>query len=205
MYFCTTNINTQKLEKMKNILLLIVTGLVAFSCGDKTSEAEINEVSVEQLIASAREIDDSLFNMTTRLLNGEVEKIDRLLYHEGAQRYLEVYKYYPEHAFAPEAIEKAAALYMGIQLDDRAAEWRDTLLQKYPDFKRRVEILELQKEFYDNFFSYNPEMIQHYTQLLLNEPSISEDKKADLRLRLEHVDKRFEEFVLIINEDTPEQ
>jgi hypothetical protein len=189
---------------MKKMLLLIITGLLTLSCSNSTREVDMNEMSVEQLIASAREMDDSLFNMTTRLLNGEVEKIDRLLYHEGAQRYLEVYKNYPEHAFAPEAIEKAAALYMGIQLDDRAAEWRDTLLIKYPDFKHRVEILELQKEFYDNFFHYNPEMIQHYTKLLLEEPSISEDKKADLRLRLEHIDKRFEEFILIINEDAPE-
>ena len=61
--------------------------------------------------------------------------------------------------------------------------------------------LERQKSVYDSFDAYNPEKIKYYTNLMLERDDLSPEKRADFELRLQHIDKPFEEFIFLLNGD----
>lgn len=180
---------------MKQFVFYAVLTLLTASCGGETENPIDNDInSLETLIAQAKEIDDSLYQLTEQLILGEIQTIDRLVYHEGAQRYLRIFKEFPNTPEAPEALEKAAGLYLGIHIEELAAQWRDTILIKYPEYPERTRILELQKSYYDNFDTFQAEMTKYYLELLLKQPDLDEQKRSDFELRIKHLDKSLLEF-----------
>ena len=174
--------------------------VVSCSDTDKNQQDEKEEVTVASLKQAIKEMDDSLNVLTKKVLEEESFTIDRLVYHEAINRNLAFYKAFPDDSYAPRALEKASSMYMQLNIDQKAADWRDTLLNNYPDFEGRLSLLELQKSHYDNFEAYDPEMIKKYCNLMLAmEDQLSEEKKSSIEFRLEHIDKSFPELIKMQN------
>jgi hypothetical protein len=185
-----------------SIFFLAVAVLSFSSCSSNAEDTQEAEITIDDLIQSAKEIDDSLYQLTEQLITGQIDKIDRLVYHEGAQRYLKIFELFPNDPFAPEALEKAAGLYLGIHIEELSAQWRDTILVNYPDYSGRSRILELQLSYYDNFEVFNPEKAHYYLELLLKQKDLDAQKRGDFELRMKHMDKSLLEFQAEFMNDT---
>lgn len=187
---------------MKYLAILLIFGVIS-SCQENEEVAVLDEQSPAFLKERIQEMDDSLNLLMEKALTEKEFAIDRLVYHEAANRNILFYKSFPDHDFAPEALEKAASMYMSINLEPRAAEWRDTLIQNYPNYKHILSVLELQKSFYDNFETYNPEMIKKYCQMMLDKGGnqLTQEKRDDIQFRLEHIDLNFKELIQLQNPD----
>ncbi len=186
---------------MKAIYSLLFATLLLASCGGPSIETPSAEVTVESLKASIKEIDDSLYILMEKALETDGFEIDRLVYHEGANRGIEFYKNFPEDEYTPYALDKVIGMYWALNIEPKTVEWLDTLIAKYPDYPGIMGALERQKSVYDSFDAYNPEKIKYYTNLMLERDDLSPEKRADFELRLQHIDKPFEEFILLLNGD----
>lgn len=191
-------------NKLFPLSLVILSASFIISCGQGSDKAEKSEkeddVTVKSLKSDIKEIDDSLSVLIKKRLEEDDFKIDRLVYHEGINRSIKFYETFPDDDFAPYALEKVASLYDALQISQKSADWRDTIIVNYPEFDRRLDILELQKAHYDNFETYEPEKIEHYIELML-EMDIPDKKREDLEYRLEHIDLTFLEMVKLLNPD----
>jgi len=163
---------------MKTIYSILFTVLLLGACNSGKGDQTVNEVTVESLKASIKEIDDSLELLMAKALATDGFEIDRLVYHEGANRGIEFYKNFPDDEYAPYAVDKVIGMYWALNIEPRTVEWLDTF----------------------SFDAYNPKKIEYYTKLMLNRNDLSPEKRADFELRLKHIDKSFEDFILILNE-----
>ena len=187
----------------KNFYYSLIIGLVLVlnACGGEKKKSLIEEeVTVERLKAEIKEIDDSLSVLIKRRIEEDDFKIDRLVYHEGINRSVKFFETFPEDEFAPYALEKVASLYDALQISQKSAEWRDSIIINYPDFDRRLDILELQKAHYDNFDNHEPEKIEEVINLML-QMDLPNDKREDLEFRLKHIDLNFMDIVRLRNPD----
>lgn len=168
------------------------------SNGDSDPNAK-NESTVESLKERIVEIDDSLIVLFDKKMEDDEFVIDRLVYHEGINRCIDFYNTFPEDTYAPYALEKAAGLYDALRIGQKAADWRDTLINNYPDYDRMLFILEQQKAHYDNFDAYVPEKIKFYINKMLEFEDLPEDQREQLEFRLEHIDLKFMDIVRMRN------
>ena len=189
---------------MKALYSILFLALIISSCTSSPVEDSSEEVTVESLKAAIQEIDDSLYILMEKALETDGYEIDRLVYHEGANRGIEFYKNFPDDEYAPYALDKVIGMYWALNIEPKTVEWLDTLITKYPQYPGLMGALERQKSVYDSFDAYNAEKIEYYTKLMLDRDDLSPEKRADFELRLEHLDKSFDEFILILNESSSE-
>lgn len=168
------------------------------SNGDSDPNAK-KEDTVESLKERIVEIDDSLIVLFDKKMEDDEFVIDRLVYHEGINRCIDFYNTFPEDKYAPYAIEKAAGLYDALRIGQKASDWRDTLINNYPDYDRMLFILEQQKAHYDNFDAYVPDKIKFYINKMLEFEDLPEDQREQLEFRLEHIDLKFMDIVRMRN------
>lgn len=183
--------------------LIITLLILAVACENQDNKVDKEEevVTVEGLKEKIQVMDDSLAVLTTDFLDGKIEKIDRLVYHEAINRNIDFYNNFPDNNYAPFALEKVSSMYMALNVEKKAAEWRDTLLVNYPDFDRSLDILELQKSYYDGYESYNKEKVEHYIEKMLEHEKLSDGKREDLEYRLENIDLSYKELIQKSNPD----
>lgn len=171
-----------------------------YACGSRETvvEEKVEELTPESLQAEIKVMEDSLQQLHKAFLDGEIEKIDRLVYHETINRHIAFYEAYPEHELAPVSVDNIAGLYMALPVAQKARDWRDTLITNYPNYKGIKMALELQVSYYD-VDEYNPELLTKYINLLLAQEGLPEEKKEQLNFRLKHIDLTFEELLVLQN------
>lgn len=173
--------------------LMLLLGMV-YSCGgDKGKEGE--KPSKEELISRIKEMEDSLKGLQANLQ--EIKQIPNLTHFELINRLLDYYHNYPEDPYAAECLDKVHMKYSGLNIHQRAVEYADTLLLKYPEYVNRAMVLESQGSTYDVFIQpRDTAKVRYYYNLLLKEnPGMDKDKKAGIKDRLKHLDMTFDEFI----------
>lgn len=193
------------MKKSIYLFSVILFSFTFLSCEENTDKGdnneEVAEVTPESLKESIKEMDDSLQVLFEKRMQEADFKIDRLVYHEAINRNKSFFENFPKHEFAPKAVEKIASMYLQLNIEGEAVKWRDTILYNYPDFENKISILELQKSYYDNFDTYEPEKIEFYCEEMLKVEGISEEKKEEIKFRLEHIDLSFKELIKLQNPD----
>lgn len=182
---------------MKNWIYLLFTTVLFVGCNDGESNGnEDKQQTAEEILTSIEEIDDSLKVLVQKRMEIDTFKIDKLVYHEAINRNKKLYRLYPEHEKAEEALQNIASLYMQIGVESEAAKWRDSILLYYPNNQYKMGLLELQMNYYD-YDNYDPAKIEYYIGELLKLENLSEEKRADYKFRLKHIDKTFDELIEI--------
>lgn len=184
---------------MKKIVYILALSIGFAACnstqeGNNEATDQEEEVTVESLKASIKEMDDSLKVMVEEAISSPDYKMNKVAYHEAINRNKEFYNHFPEDKYAEKALEKVAALYLQINVEEEAVKWRDTLLNNYPNTENKVGLLELQMNYYD-FNDYNPEKLEHYAKRLLAIENLPEEKREQYEFRLKHIDKTFDELI----------
>ncbi|WP_107037221.1 hypothetical protein [Brumimicrobium mesophilum] len=180
---------------MKKIVYILSLLTIFTACNSNEEvKTETEEITVDWMKASIKEMDDSLQFMMKEAMNSPSFKMNKVAYHEAINRNKEFYSLFPENDYSETAIGKVAGLYLQLNVEKEAVKWRDTLLMKYPNTKDKVGLLELQMNYYDHN-DYNPEKIKHYADRLLAIENLPEEKREQYEFRLQHIDKTFEELI----------
>ncbi len=181
---------------MKTWITLIVCSSLFIISSCTESKEETSEQTPESLLNSIEEMDDSLKVLVEKRMRIDTFIIDKLVYHEAINRNKAFYKEYPEHEKAEKSLEKIASMYLQIGVDSEAVKWRDSILINYPENENKIGILEMQMNYYD-YDNYNPDKIKYYTEELLAIENLPEGKREDYEFRLKHLDKTFDELIMI--------
>lgn len=182
---------------MKKIIYVLSLLAVFAACNSKSEESNIDkeeEVTVEGLKTSIKEMDDSLQIIMDEAVKSPDYKMNRVAYHEAINRNKDFYQHFPNNPYAEVALGKVASLYLQLNVEEEAVKWRDTLLNNYPNTKNKIGLLELQMNYYD-YNQHNPEKIKHYAERLLAIDDLPEEKREQYEFRLEHIDKTFDELI----------
>jgi len=181
---------------MKKIIFILGVLLTFVACNNNPEvDGDIKEdISIEGLKASIKEMDDSLMLLMEEAVKSPSYKMNRVAYLEAINRNKDFYFNFPNDPFAETALSKIAALYLQINVESESVKWRDTLLTKFPNTEDKIGLLELQMNYYD-FNEHNPEKIKYYADQLLAIENLSEERREQYEFRLKHLDKTFEELI----------
>ena len=182
---------------MKLNSVVFFFGLMVFfglnSCSD--SSVKSDKPSKEDLKARIKEMEDSLKGLQVNI--HEIKQIPNLTHFELINRLLDFYHYYPEDTYSAECLDKVHMKYSGMNIHQRAVQYADTLLEKFPKYVNRALVLESQGSAYDIFIQPRDtaKVRKYYTMLLEENPKMKKDKAAGIRDRLKHLDMNFDQFI----------
>lgn len=183
---------------MKKIVLAGIIALSVIACSEKgTQISSFDKDSKEFYQAAIQEMDDSLKVLFKKALEEDNFNIDPAVYYEAIERSKDYYYKFPEDAYAETALNKIAAMYFQLNQEDEAAEWRETILAKYPKAENRNSLMELQMSYYGDPATFSQDKIEYYARELLKTKGLSAEKKEEYEFRLEHSDKNFEELIIM--------
>lgn len=174
---------------MRKLLLICLLGSVFIVASCQDSERN-------NLRKSIGVIDDSLHIMVQKEMQGKGGSFDPSLYQKSIDANLSFYKKFPSDAYADKALHKIAASYRQLGKAEKAAEWRDTLLSKFPNTYHKIGLLELQMNYYD-FNRYTPKKIEYYIEKLLAIDKLPPEKRKQYEFRLKHVNLTFQQLILL--------
>lgn len=167
--------------------------LLLFGCDSAKKENE-TKPSKTELKARIKEMEDSLLGLQNNLAN--IKKIPNLTHLELINRLLEYYHAYPKDTYAPVCLEKVHMKYTGLNIQERAVAYGDTLLSSYPDYENKALILESMGSAYDVFIlPRDTNKVRKYYGELLQLSSVPVSKKQEIKFRLQHLNLTFDELI----------
>ena len=176
---------------MKTVLsLILLTGLVLTSCNGNSAK-ESKQTDLRERIT---QYEDSLAQLQkdpqkaapiTSL--AQIELINRLTAYSRA---------YPKDTFSADCLFKTHMIYEQLRAPREARAYGDTLLERFPDYKNRLLVIESLGSSYDINAPRDTAMVRKYYTLLLESPKIPTQKKKDIKARLAKLDLTFEEYIL---------
>jgi hypothetical protein len=182
-----------KEDKLCSIFVLGILIICFNSCG--SSVVGSNKPSKEELKGGIKEMEDSLKGLQANI--HDIKQIPNLTQFELINRLLDYYHNYPQDPYSAECLGKVHMKYTGMNIHERAVQYGDTLLEKFPKYVNRALVLESQGSTYDVFIQPRDtvKIRKYYTMLLKENPNIDQDKASGLRDRLAHLDMNFDEFI----------
>lgn len=172
---------------MKIYLLLALT-IVLSACDEP-------EKSESSLLTEIQQIEDSLKKITGD--HAIDEKLFREMQLRCAEKHIALYQTFPDSKNAAASLDKVQNFYSSMENYSLAAQWTDTLINKYPKYKNRALVLESQALAYDAFIQpRDSSAVRLYYSMLLNEfPGMDKEKRKGIKRRLEHNALNFEEYI----------
>ena len=174
----------------KNILRLLFVFPLLFACGNSTNSEKKTAIDTLKEKITAKENSFA----TLQDAKKEISTIER---NELIDMLLDFYTRYPKDAYAPVCLDKVHMVYSAMGLYNRSSEYADILLEKYPKYVNRAMILSSQASNYDIFIQpRDTNKIKYYNTLLLKEnPKMDKEMKADIEMKLKHLDLNLEEYL----------
>jgi tetratricopeptide (TPR) repeat protein len=182
---------------MRLKMFVFILGFTSYygmnSCSNPNIKSD--KPSKEDLKARIKEMEDSLKGLQVNIQ--EVKQIPNLTHFELINRLLDYYHNYPEDSYSAECLDKVHMKYSGMNIHQRAVEYADRLLEKFPKYVNRALVLESQGSAYDIFIQPRDtsKVRKYYTMLLEENPKMEKDKAEGIRDRLRHLDMNFDQFI----------
>lgn len=176
---------------MKRIISL--TTLFTFfllSCGNPVEQQSKKENLRERITS----YEDSLANMQKD--PEKAAQITSLAQIELINRLKAYNKAFPKDTFSADCLFKIHMIYEHLRAPREARAYGDTLMQRFPDYKNRLLVIESLGSSYDINAPRDTAMVRKYYNLLLQEPKVPSQKKKDIKARLARLDLTFEDYIL---------
>ncbi len=164
--------------------------LFLVSCGQSPEHQTKKEKLREGIIA----YEDSL--ATLQKDPQKAAKITSLAQIELINRFLAYSRAFPSDTFSADCLFKTHMIYEHLRAPKEARAYGDTLLQRFPNYKNKLLVIESLGSSYDINEPRDTAMVRKYYQLLLNEPKMPAQKKKDIKARLAKLDLTFEQYIM---------
>jgi hypothetical protein len=171
-------------------IFTILTCFFLISCGE-TVEQKSKKENLREGIAS---YEDSLANLQKD--PKKAAKITSLAQIELINRLLAYSRAYPADTFSADCLFKTHMIYEHLRAPREARAYGDTLLQRFPNYKNKLLVIESMGSSYDINAPRDTAMVRKYYNLLLKEPKMPAQKKKDIKARLAKLDLTFEQYIM---------
>ena len=109
------------------IVLIVFVGLI-YSCGNYSK----NQKTKEEIESSIKEMEDSLSQMQVNI--NQNAPMPNIAHQELINRLLTYYHNFPDDQKSAEYLDKVHMKYSGLNMHEKAVQYADTLLEKYPKY-----------------------------------------------------------------------
>ena len=140
-------------------------------------------------------MDDSLRMLYGMVRENKLVEIPTLNFIEAINRQLAFYHNYPEDQYSAECLDRALQLYTQMKAYPRALAYSDTLLDQYPNYNRRTEVMLNAGSIADAILNNRTKAKAYYEKLLKEVPELNGETKELVEFRLEHIDLSFEKMI----------
>jgi outer membrane protein assembly factor BamD (BamD/ComL family) len=164
------------MKALKSTVLLILGGIILFSCSDPRSE-EIEKIA---------QMENALFSEENSM--GNMDKADELI-----NQYSLFADQFPEDSLAPEYLFKAADIAMNINKGEMAINIYNRILKSYPDFRKAPECLFLKAYVYENNLGQLNKARYYYQEFIDKYPD--NDFADDAEISIQNLGKSPEELI----------
>lgn len=164
--------------------------LFLVSCG----ESPEHKTKKENLREGITAYEDSLANLQKD--PQKAAKITSLAQIELINRLLAYSRAFPADTFSADCLFKTHMIYEHLRAPREARAYGDTLLQRFPNYKNRILVIESMGSSYDINEPRDTAMVRKYYNLLLKEPKMPAQKKKDIKARLAKLDLTFEQYIM---------
>ena len=176
---------------MKSIILLSTLSLFfLLSCGNPTEQKSKKDnlreriTSYEDSLAKLQKDPQKAAQITSL---AQIELINRLRTYTKA---------FPRDTFSADCLFKIHMIYEHLRAPREARAYGDTLLERFPDYKNRLLVIESLGSSYDINAPRDTAMVRKYYNLQLQEPKMPTQTKKDIKARLARLDLTFEDYIL---------
>jgi hypothetical protein len=179
------------MRKSIYLISIIILFSMIYSCGDNSQKAELTredyKSKIEQMEDSIAEIQKDPIAAAKMPSLTNIELINRLVAY---------YQAFPKDDYAADCLFKIHMKYGELQAHQNAVAYGDTLLNSFPKYKNRDFLLESIGSSYDLYIEpRDTSKIRYYYQLLLKENTIKNDKKEEIKARLDYLNLDFFEYI----------
>lgn len=176
-----------------SLALLFLTGIFLTSCGTNATEKGKKETLKEAI----HTYEDSLSKL--QMDPEKAKEITSLAQIELVNRYKAYFQAFPQDTSSADYIFKTHMIYESMAAPREARAYADTLLQRFPNYKNRILVIESLGSSYDINEPRDTAMVRKYYNLLLKDPKVESAKKKDIRARLSKLDLTFEQYIMQSN------
>ena len=183
---------------MKKYIEIIGISALAFvfvQCGSEEKTKTAEKPTQAELKEQITSMDDSLKLMYQQVMDNKLEKVPSVFIYEAVDRHLEFYRNYPNDAFSATCLDKVHQLYLQEKVYGLSVQYGDSLLQKYPKYPKKAEVLLSLGSTVDVMLKDTTKVRKYYTQLLTETPKLNSDTKEMVQFRLKHLDKTFDQMI----------
>lgn len=175
---------------LKIIFLVAVSTFALIQCQSNKKE----KLSQDFLKERITKMDDSLKGLYQKMMNNPSAKIPSSAIYETVNRYLEYYRNYPKDSYSATCLDKVQQLYLQEKEYKKSLNYTDTLLWKYPKYKKRASLL-LNAGATCDVINDRVNVKKYYSMLLKENPHLNKETKEMVEFRLEHINLSFDELV----------
>lgn len=167
--------------------LFVVVAIVLASCGGNGDARPMKTIKSE---IEAKEKKVQALSTTVKNADKMERQSDELI-----ELLLEFYRSYPEEPYAASCLSKVHLIYSRTGDVGKSVAYADTLLEKYPDFPDRSQIIESQIQAYEMLMEpRDVNKIKSYLELWLKEnKNAPKEKIADMEYHLKFVGMSLED------------
>lgn len=175
------------------LVLLFLTGVFLTSCGSNATEKGKKETLKEAI----QTYEDSLSKL--QMDPEKAKEITSLAQIELVNRYKAFFQAYPNDTASANYIFKTHMIYESMVAPREARAYADTLLERFPNYKNRILVIESLGSSYDISEPRDTAMVRKYYNMLLKEPKVPAAKKKDIKARLAKLELTFEQYIMQSN------
>lgn len=178
---------------MRKILSFALFAFAVASCGTNTADKGKKETLKE----AVTHYEDSLAKLQAD--PEKAKEITSLAQIELVNRYKAYFQAFPTDAFSADCLFKTHMIYESMSAPNEARAYADTLLQRFPNYKNKILVLESMATSYDINEPRDTAMVRKYYNLMLAEKQLPAQKKKEIKERLSKLHLSFEELIKQMN------
>jgi uncharacterized protein YcfL len=181
--------------KKKLVFALFVSVLTCVACtSTKKQTEESAKPSKTELKSAIKIMEDSLIKMQND--PQKITQITNLMHQELINRLLAYYTHYPTDSYSETCLEKVHMKYTGLNIQEKAIQYGDTLLKRFPNAKNKALILESLGSAYDIMVEpRDTSKVRYYYTQILSMKAVKLSKKKEIQFRLEHLALTFDQLI----------
>jgi hypothetical protein len=181
--------------KAINSFLFLLFFSLLISCGQSNQNSKNSRFELKRKIT---ELEDSIAKVQKDLNN--IGKMSSLVNIELINRLSAYYRVYPKDDYAADCLFKIHMKYSELNDHEKSVAYGDTLIKNFPKYKNKEFLVESMASAYDVYIlPRDTTKVRLYYTILLNDPFVKEEKKKDLRRRLNHLELSFDDYIVKVN------
>ncbi len=174
------------------VLSLVLIGLVSCA-GTKTENAD-GTPTIEKLKSEIQMIDDSLKLYYQQVMNNQLESVPNDAIQKTIDAHLTFYHFYPKDEFSAECLDKVHQLYIQQKLYVKSVEIADTLLNEFPKYKGKKDVLYSIATTYDFMLNDLVNAKKYYEKILML-PKLDKETRENISTRIKLMGMSLDEMI----------